>query len=359
MFTACQGSPDGPRAGQSMLRPDSGSRTVPAATRDERPNADSSVRVDTDHPRHPVQQAPTDRPYVLVLGTAQDGGLPQLGSRHRLDELAIDDPRRRRTVASLLLCDPRSGKRWLFDATTDLVNQWTVARHHPAVDRPVEPTGAASAGRGALFDGVFLTHAHMGHYAGLLHFGREAHASRRQPVFASQRMCTFLEENAPWNLLVTAEHIALSPLRDGEKLELADDLSVTAFSVPHRAEFTDTYGYRIEGPHGALLYIPDIDKWERWDRSIEAELRGVDYALLDGTFFADGEIPGRSMADIPHPFIQESLRRLDALPTTERSKVWFTHMNHTNPATDPAGEAARVIDRFGAHVAREGVVLEL
>ena len=129
--------------------------------------------------------------------------------------------------------------------------------------------------------------------------------------------------------------------------------------MPHRAEYTDTFGFLIEGPRRALLYIPDIDKWERWDRSIEEILRRVDVALLDGTFDADGEIPGRSMADIPHPFLEESLARFAALPESERAKIVFTHLNHSNPAADPESESAARVQAAGMRIAREGDVFPL
>lgn len=297
--------------------------------------------------------APTDAPYVLVLGTAQDGGCPQIGAHHHLAERAWVDPRERRLVASILIADPRSGGRWLIDATPDIKLQTRAARRHPSTRPPDGP------GRPPLYDGVFLTHAHVGHYAGLLQFGREAHGSEGQPTWASPRMGAFLRENAPWNLLVEAGHIRLQDLAAGRAVRLAEDLSITPIEVPHRAEFSDTFAFRIDGPSRSLLYLPDIDKWHLLDPPIEGEIARVDFALLDGTFFADGEIPGRSMADIPHPFIEESLARFGSLPATERDKIRFTHLNHGNPAIDSRGEAAQTVRAAGMHVAREGQVFAL
>ena len=283
----------------------------------------------------------------MVLGTAQDAGLPQIGSRSAQSERARRDPSARRLVASLVIMDPRDGRRWLIDATPDIREQ---------VDRiEGEPTTRDMTGaRPPLFDGIFLTHAHMGHYSGLLHLGREAYGADAVPVHASSQMCAFLGSNGPWDLLVKAKHIALKPLRAGEPVELAPDLRVIPFEVPHRAEYTDTLGFIVQGPRRSLLYIPDIDKWERWDRRIEDLIASVDFALLDGTFFADGEIPGRSMAEIPHPFIQESMARFAALPASERAKIVFTHLNHTNPTADPTGEEAKAVRKAGMSIATEG-----
>ena len=136
-------------------------------------------------------------------------------------------------------------------------------------------------------------------------------------------------------------------------MALTPTLSVTPIAVPHRAEYTDTYAFLVRGPDRALLYLPDIDKWERWNQSIEDWIAKVDVALLDGTFYGDGEVPGRSMAEIPHPFISESLARFAALPDRERAKIHFTHLNHTNPAALAGSRERRRIESAGMHVAEE------
>lgn len=296
--------------------------------------------------------APPATPYVLVLGTAQDGGIPQIAGQAPEDEAARRDPRRRRLVASLLVVDPRSGQRWLIDATPDLREQVELAAGHPANRRP-------AAGRPPLFDAIFLTHAHLGHVTGLLQLGREAYAAEGQRVVGSESMVRFLNGNQPWSLLERLGHVRLETFRAGRAVRLADGLTLTPLAVPHRSEISDTHGFLIRGPHRSLLYVPDIDKWERWDRKLEDVLRTVDVAYLDGTFFADGEVPGRSMADIPHPFVVETLERLAALPASERRKVVFTHLNHTNPAADPGSDARRRITAIGCRVAEQGTIEDL
>lgn len=291
-------------------------------------------------------------PYVLVLGTAQDGGLPQIGASGPQDEKARRDPAMRRLVASLLVADPASGRRWLIDATPDLREQVERAAAEP-------PGRLAGGARPPLFEGIFLSHAHMGHYLGLAQLGREAYGASGVPVWGSARMVEFLARNAPWDQLVKLGSIRLKTFTAGMPVPLAPGLALTAIAVPHRAEYTDTHGFVVRGPRRALLYIPDIDKWERWTTAIESALREVDVAFLDGTFFADGEIPGRSMADIPHPFIAESLLRFAALPESERRKIVFTHLNHTNPAADPVSAERRRIEAAGMRVAVEGERIDL
>ena len=311
-------------------------------------------------------------PYLRILGTAQDGGLPQIGCRGPHCRAAHADPARARAVTSLLLVDPRHGQRFLFEASPDLPAQ--VQRAHELGDLELAETG-----RPALFDGILLTHAHAGHYTGLLHLGREAYGGATVPVLGTPRLLGFLTENGPWSLAFEDKHLAARPLEPYARTALTPDVSVTAIPVPHREEFSDTVGWLIEGPTRAVFFLPDIDKWEAWDSwerdpglwerwsgrpaaaggRLEELLDRVDVALVDGTFFADGEIPGRSMAEIPHPFIHETLARLGDRPLELRSRVVFVHLNHTNPATDPASEAAAQVRASGAAVASEGQRIDL
>jgi pyrroloquinoline quinone biosynthesis protein B len=245
-------------------------------------------------------------------------------------------------VACVAVVDPATRGRWLFDATPDFVEQ---LRKLDELAQPQTTPG---------LKGVLLTHAHMGHYTGLMHLGREVIGARSVPVYAMPRMRAYLEANGPWDQLVRLGNIELRPLHADESLSLSGDLTVTPLAVPHRDEYSETVGFRIDGPRRSVLYIPDIDKWERWERSIEALLAEVDVAYLDGTFFADGEIPNRSMADIPHPFIEESLKRFERLPRAERAKVRFIHLNHTNPVLQADSAARRRIEQAGFRVAAIG-----
>lgn len=298
----------------------------------------------------PSASASPGQPYVVVLGTAQDAGLPQIACRKECCERARRDPSQRRLAASVLLVDPRDGRRWLFDATPDLREQVERAKGYGHAGE----FGPATAGRPPLFDGVFLTHAHMGHCAGLVHLGREAYGSEAMEVVATPRMCAFLESPGLFGQLVSGGFIEPRRLAPGETLQLASDLAVTAFSVPHRDECSDTVAFRIEGPTGAALYLPDIDKWERWDRPLAAVLETVDVAYLDGTFYGPGEIPGRDMAQVPHPFVVETMELLAAEPAVTRSKVRFLHLNHSNPAARPDSAEAQEVVARGYRLAQPG-----
>lgn len=285
-------------------------------------------------------------PYLVVLGIAQDGGVPQAGSD---DDPAWADPDLRRLVVSLGLVDPASGRRWMFEATPDFREQL----------HRLNRTAPPRSGPG--LDGIFLTHAHIGHYAGLIFLGHESLGASGVPVYAMPRMREFLQRNGPWSQLVRYGNIELRPLAADAAVDLGNGLKVTPFRVPHRQEYAEVVGFRIDGPNRSALFLPDIDSWEELDDAgsrIEDLIAAVDVAYLDATFYANGEIPGRDMSGFPHPFISHSMERFSGLPAAERDKIRFIHLNHTNPALRE-GKERRTIEARGFHVAKEGEVLEL
>ena len=281
-------------------------------------------------------------PFTVVLGIAQDGGVPQAGS---FGDPRWDQPDERRRVVSLGIVDPASGRRWMVDATPDFRDQLLAL--HRAAGGPGRP----------VVDGILRTHAHMGHYTGLMFLGHESIGARGVPVWAMPRMRAFLEQNGPWSQLVAKSNIELRALAAGAAVELAPGIRVTPIPVPHRQEFSETVAFRIDGPGQSVLWMPDIDSWRELDAMgtrIEDLVASVDAAYLDGTFFANGEIPGRDMSGFPHPFIADSLARFASLPERERAKIRFVHLNHTNPALRPDSRARDAIRRAGMAVAEEG-----
>ena len=287
-------------------------------------------------------------PYLVVLGIAQDGGAPQAGYPA---EPGWHDPAKRRLATSLALVDPATGDRWLFDATPNFPEQ--LQRLDEIAPHPGSRPGLS---------GIFLTHAHIGHYAGLMYLGKEVIGATDLPVYAMPRMRQFLTDNGPWQQLVRINNIVLKPLSSGEAVPLTEGLKVTPILVPHRQEYSEVVGFRIEGPKASVLFIPDIDSWAQWDAQgtrIEDEIAKVDVAYLDGTFFANGEIPGRDMSGFPHPFISASLARFAALPAKEREKIRYIHLNHTNAALWPESAERGLVNDAGSRVAEEGERVEL
>ena len=253
---------------------------------------------------------------VLVLGTAQDGGVPHAGCDCATCAAAHGDDTRRRRVASIAVVGA-SGRTLLVDATPDLRSQL----HRLA----------QAAGRDRLApDALLITHAHVGHYLGLAFLGREAMNVRETPLWATASMGAFLRSNKPWSWLVEREQVVLDTIEPDRPIEF-DGARITPFLAPHRAEDTDTVGLVIEGEGRRLLYLPDAD--ELTPDLIE-RIRGADVALVDGTFHDASELPGRDLAEIPHPFVTDSVAALTGVDT----ELWFTHLNHSNALIQPEAE---------------------
>ena len=278
---------------------------------------------------------------LVVLGVAQDAGKPQI-SVH--GDAAWVDLSRAKLPTSLGLIDRAAQKRYLFDASPDIKKQ---LYHLDQMDD----------GRGFALDGIFLTHGHMGHYLGLAQLGREAMGAKSIPVHAMPGMSEFLRTNGPWDQLVALKNIDIRTLENGEPIPLSQALNVTPFQVPHRSEYTETVGYRIEGPSARAIYLPDIDSWEAWEAkggSLENLVAENDRLYLDATFYSGAELPGRDMTLIPHPTISTTMEKLSSLPLTERSKIHFIHLNHSNPALDKTTAAFKAVQDNGFDVAEEG-----
>jgi pyrroloquinoline quinone biosynthesis protein B len=256
---------------------------------------------------------------AILLGIAQDGGVPQAGCYCRHCRAARADPAGRRWVACLALVDRIARQSWLIDATPDLREQLH-ALHELAPD--------------CRLSGIVLTHAHAGHYAGLIHLGREAWDTRRLPVYASARMAAFLRGNAPWSQLVALGNVELHVLEPEREVQLSPRLSLRPMLVPHRAEFTDTLAFVVRGPGRQFFYCPDIDGWDGWDVDLRQLVAGMDVALLDGTFFSAGELPGRDLHEIPHPLVADTVERLAGVECDVR----LVHLNHSNPLHAPGPE---------------------
>lgn len=285
------------------------------------------------------------RPYVVVLGIAQDAGIPQMGCETPFCRRARQNPKLRQTVASIALVDPDSGSRWIFDATPDLPEQLELLKR-------------VTGDRSNKIDGIFLSHAHIGHYTGLIYLGREAMNTNLIPVYAMPRMADMLRQNAPWSQLVDIRNIAILGLADSREVSLPGRITVRPFLVPHRDEFSETVGFQISSGEKSLVYIPDIDKWSKWATPLREVVKNSDYVLIDGTFFADGEIP-RPMSEVPHPFVTETVALLADLPEAERSKVRFIHFNHSNPLIQGDPKKLTELRKKGFRVARAGERLEL
>ena len=296
----------------------------------------------------PEKSDESDKVQLIVLGIAQDAGFPQAACRKQCCAAAWQDKSLRRHPACIAIVDHQSNQRWLFECTPHFPDQLHL------LDQFAEPD-ASNLG----LDGIFLTHAHIGHYTGLIHLGREVIGANEIQVHTMPRMSKFLETNGPWSQLVELGNIQLNPLENDGVVQINERITVTPFQVPHRDEFSETVGFKISGPSKTVAFLPDIDKWNKWNHKIEDLIAECDVAYLDGSFFENGEIPGRDMTLIPHPFVKESIQRFSPLDQTMRDRIRFIHFNHTNPVLVVDGAAEKQVQRAGMHIARQGESIDL
>lgn len=285
-----------------------------------------------------AEDSPACQREIVVLGAGQDAGAPQIGNARDTGPHLLP--------SSLAVIDRAHGKRYLFDATPALTAQLAMLDR---IEAPREGLG---------IDGIFLTHAHIGHYLGLAWLGREAAGVKRVPVYAMPRMAAFLRTNGPWSQLVELGNVTLSGMRSDEFTVLSDEFGVLPFTVPHRDEYSETVGFLLMTPDLRAVYLPDIDSWDELAATGQGDLAslvaGADYLFLDATFWDDNELPGRDMREIPHPRVTQTMDLLQSLPDEDRAKVRFIHYNHTNPIRDPESPQSQEVIQRGFGVAREG-----
>lgn len=286
-------------------------------------------------------QAQDSLPYLHILGVAQDGGYPHVGCQKKCCTAAWSGAVERQSVVSFAFVDPMTKQWWLFEATPDIREQLQDFR------------AATDSAYNYLPDGIFLTHAHVGHYTGLIHLGREILGAQGVPVYCLPKMADFLRENGPWSQLVTLQNIELRPLQADSLVDLNTHISVQAMQVPHRDEYSETAAFVVCSQAKCYLFIPDIDKWTKWERDIRTLVQLVDVALLDATFFAEGELPNRSMEEVPHPFVSETMALFEEMPAHVRERIHFIHFNHTNPLLWDAAARKKVAEK-GYNVAKKG-----
>jgi pyrroloquinoline quinone biosynthesis protein B len=279
---------------------------------------------------------------VYILGSGQDAGLPQFGSRMAADMAARVDPLAVRLGPSICVLDD-DGRCFLIDVSPDIKEQENRLLQIPAYAARTGPNP---------FDGVLLTHAHIGHYAGLVHFGREAANCSKLPVLCTQKMAAFLSAHAPWEQLVKLGNIDLRVV-DARTGMSAPPINIRVIPVPHRGEYTDTIGISI---NEKLLYVPDIDNWDAWPAARD-EVAKHEVCLLDATFYSPGELPGRNLKEISHPFITDTVRKFADLAKGRR--IILTHFNHSNPVCDPGSKQAREVQAAGFELAQEMMAIEL
>jgi len=284
---------------------------------------------------------------LIVLGTVQDAGSPHIACKKECCSKLFDTPDPKRKVVSLGVIDYQNQQTFLFDATPDISEQVKLLKKNASWDAAELPNG------------IFLTHAHIGHYSGLMYLGKEATNAKSIPAYVMPKMKTFLEENGPWSQLVFQKNIDLHPIENGHLLSMSSNLKVLPMQVPHRDEFSETVGYKIIGSKKSALFIPDIDKWEKWETDISEIIKTVDYAFLDASFFNGDELNTRDISQIPHPFVIESMDLFKRLRKSEKAKIYFIHFNHTNALLNLESNQAQKVLKSGFNIAQFNQRFEL
>ncbi len=278
-------------------------------------------------------------PFIYVLGNVQDAGLPHIGCDEKICINAYNENNKYYTT-SIALVDMQNHEYSLFDLTPDISDQLRI------IDNDI-------FNEFLLPKDIFITHAHIGHYAGLMYFGLEALGSKGVKVNVLPRMYDFISLNGPWSQLVSLKNIALNKINFRDNIEIKPNLSVVPIEVPHRDEFSETAAFLILGPNKTALFLPDIDKWDKWSMNIVQMLSNVDYAFIDATFYSNTEI-NRNIEEIPHPLVIQTMDLLSDLPYEQRNKVYFIHMNHTNQMLDINSDISRKVLQKGFNIARLG-----
>lgn len=279
---------------------------------------------------------------IMILGIAQDAGYPQAGCNKACCQAFYSGQESKHLVSSIAVLDHSEKSYWIIDATPDLPAQMKMVQNKFAYK----------------LKGILLTHAHIGHYTGIMYLGRESMNTQQLPIYVMAQMKSFLENNGPWSQLVTLKNINLILIDKDKTYSLSNSIDIKPVQVPHRDEFSETVGYYIMSKDKKALFIPDIDKWSKWDHSIQNSIKDVDLALLDGTFYKNGEIVGRDMSEIPHPFVEESIILFSDFTLADKRKVKFIHFNHTNPMMRNTKERKEV-ERLGFTIAVEGEIIKM
>ena len=282
--------------------------------------------------------------YIYILGNTQDAGLPHIGCQHPFCEDNFNVYEEHYTT-SIAVVNSDLKKYILFEATPDITFQLNNLKKN-IFDEFLLP------------ESIYITHAHIGHYTGLMYFGREALGSKELIVRVLPRMSNFLQNNGPWSQLVDINNIKIKEINFGSSTKELANINITPVQVPHRDEYSETAGYIIKGKNKKALFIPDIDKWEKWDRDLSQLAKEFDFLLIDATFYDSKEI-NRDISEIPHPLVTETIDLLNGLSIENRNKVYFIHMNHTNMMLDPDSELSKLITSKGFNIARLGQKLYL
>ena len=286
----------------------------------------------------------TESSYIFILGNTQDAGVPHIGCEQEFCKNNYNS-KESYFATSIAVVEPNLEQYTLFEASPDITAQLNYISNS-LFERFILPTN------------IYITHAHIGHYTGLMYLGRESLGANGVNVRVLPKMSDFLKNNGPWGQLVKLNNIDLEEIYFEKTSSIFNNIEIIPLQVPHRDEYSETAGYIIKGRYKTALFIPDIDKWEKWDIDLSQLAKEFDFLLIDATFYDSKEI-NRDISEIPHPLVTETIDLLSGLSLENRNKVFFIHMNHTNMMLDPNSELSKLVTSKGFNIARLGQKLYL
>jgi pyrroloquinoline quinone biosynthesis protein B len=295
---------------------------------------------------------------VRVLGTAAGGGLPQWNC----------------ACAECALARGPDGPAWRSQdglAVEDGRGGWFLLNASPDIRAQILATPELAPGPGrreSPVRGVLLTDAELDHTLGLVAL-REGAAL---DIHATAPVLGALETGFPvkrvlapysgprWHAVAADGVVQLGGTLTVTAVPLGAKRPRYAADLPERPDWV--VGYRIEDRRGStLVYAPCV---ARWTDALEEACDGADCLILDGTFYTDDEMTAAtggggsalSMGHLPIAGSGGSLERLRGHPHARRL---YTHLNNTNPISDPGSAARAAVEAAGVGAAADGMLLEL
>lgn len=289
---------------------------------------------------------------VTILGTAQDGGIPQAGCSCRRCLDAHRDLKLRKYPVSLGILGV-DGTKHIIEITKNLSEQlviWTPDKNELFIPETVS-----------------ITHLHLGHVEGIGQLGKPVMGLREVEVYLSPKNKDVFDNRSDIVLMEDEGNIRTHSKNFNHPFEPKDGcgFSLEFIPIPHRSELGDNAAIIIKAEGKSILFMPDQDSWgETLDYHSKENIRDflkmfdIDEALIDGTFWSMDELPRRDISKIPHPTIQETIQLLGSKREGD-PEISFLHLNHSNPVNDLGSEQRKVVEENGWKISEIGDVLKL
>jgi pyrroloquinoline quinone biosynthesis protein B len=289
---------------------------------------------------------------VTILGTAQDGGIPQAGCSCRRCLDAHIDLKLRKYPVSLGILGV-DGTKHIIEITKNLSEQlviWTPDKNELFIPETVS-----------------ITHLHLGHVEGIGQLGKPVMGLREVDVYLSPKNKDVFDNRSDIVLMEDEGNIRTHSKNFYHPFEPKDGcgFSLQFIPIPHRSELGDNAAIIIKAEGKSILFMPDQDSWsDTLDYHSKENIRDflkmfdIDEALIDGTFWSMDELPRRDISKIPHPTIQETIQLLGSKREGD-PEISFLHLNHSNPVNDLGSEQRKVVEENGWKISEIGDVLKL